>query len=475
MLRDILKKWGGQSVTPLELYTKMFHLGEGELQKKNEAPGSFKTNPVAYWKQDDRVKGHYRIMFEDTFEETLKELQEADFAILNGITYFGRKNVQAQASKMYALIFDLDEVTDKTLNAFLSGAIVGKAYPIPNYIVLSGHGIHLYYLFEQPVPLYPNIKLQLKELKYALTKKMWNAYTSELEDPQYQGINQGFRVVGGKTKSDAPLKRSEAYLINTHPYTLKQLNEFVPDEFQIDESKLWKESKLTLEQAKKKYPEWYQKVVVNGDKSPILWNIKEKVNGDNPYALYDWWKNQVLKGASYHHRYFAIMCLAIYGAKNDKPYEDVKKDAYELIPFLNSINPEDPFTEADCESALECYDLRYATFPIKDIEKISGIPITRNKRNYRKQEVHLMGARAIQEINDRVNETNWRDGNGRKSSEQKVVEWRVANPDGKKADCIKETGLSKPTVYKWWNSVPEVAFYRYTPAGVEVVYKESEK
>ena len=28
---------------------------------------------------------------------------------------------------------------------------------------------------------------------------------------------------------------------------------------------------------------------------------------------------------------------------------------------------------------------------------------------------------------------------------------KAGYPDGKKADCIRDTGLSKPTVYKWWS------------------------
>ena len=28
--------------------------------------------------------------------------------------------------------------------------------------------------------------------------------------------------------------------------------------------------------------------------------------------------------------------------------------------------------------------------------------------------------------------------------------WRLKNPLGTKAQCVRETGLSKPTVYKWW-------------------------
>ena len=44
------------------------------------------------------------------------------------------------------------------------------------------------------------------------------------------------------------------------------------------------------------------------------------------------------------------------------------------------------------------------------------------------------------------------EGRPKGSSQQKklVEEWRTAHPDGKKADCIRDTGLSKPTVYKWW-------------------------
>lgn len=39
----------------------------------------------------------------------------------------------------------------------------------------------------------------------------------------------------------------------------------------------------------------------------------------------------------------------------------------------------------------------------------------------------------------------------KRSAEQIVKEWRESHPDGKKADCIRDTGLSKPTVYKWWS------------------------
>lgn len=456
VLEDILVKWGACEVSPMEVYTDMFKLGEGYIQRSDEEPGEFKANPLVYYKNNSAVSGHYRILFEDTFAETLQEAQNADFSLLNGITYFGRKNVQEHASKAFALIFDLDGVTDATLNAFLSGSINGGAYPVPNYVALSGHGVHLYYLFEEPVPLYPYLKIQLKELKYALTEKIWNRYTSTEKKVQHQGINQGFRALGGKTKIDAAVPIVRPFSLNTHPFSLSQLCDYVSEDHRIDEAKVFRESKYTRAQAKQKFPEWYEKVVVNGDRTPKYWDIAGKVHGDNPYALYDWWKRQILEGASYGHRYFSIMALAIYGAKNDKSYEDVKEDAFSFVPFLNSINPSEPFTEDDCEVALECYDARYKTFPIKDIEKITGISIKRNKRNGQRQEDHLEEARAIRDIRMRRQGRSWRDGNGRPNgsgtAKDKVVAYRLEHPDSSVTEVARALNLSRTTVYKWWGS-----------------------
>ena len=483
MLEDVIKVWGGHEVTALDVYRDMFKFGEGYLQNENEEKGGYKANPIAYWRNEGKEHGHYRVMFEDTFEETLKELQEADFCILNGLSYFGRKNVQEHASKMFAMIFDLDGVTDKTLNAFLNGAYEVDAYPIPNYIILSGHGVHLYYLFEDPIPLFPNLKIQLKEFKYALTDRLWNAYTSTYKSRQKQGINQGFRVIGGKTKKDAPERRVRAFQLNTHPFTLTQLADYVPDAMKVDEKKLFRESKMSLKEAQKKYPEWYERVVIGKDKSKARWKIVEKVHGDNPYALYDWWKAKVREGAAYNHRYFCIMCLAIYGAKCNVPQEQVEKDAYEFVPFLNSINPAEPFTVSDAESALECYDHRYCTFPIKDIEIISAIPIERNKRNGRNQKLHLARARAVQMVDDPEGE--WRNKEGRPvgsgTKEQAVREYMEAHPEASVSEIAKALGMSRTTVYKYKDKEPvkmeeqiKIDYMVKLPDGTEVMV-ESEK
>lgn len=439
MLEDVLLSYGGIEVSAIEVYSDIFHLGDNKIQRFNEPNGVYKSNPLAYFKNDGFIKGHYRILFDDTFEDTLKELQDADFCIMNGLSYFGRKNLQEHASKIYAMIFDLDGVTDETLGNFLHSCFSDfSIYPLPNYIILSGNGIHLYYVFGFPISLYPNIKLQLKELKYALITKIWNRYTTNhWEKVQYQGINQGFRVIGGKTKIDGV--RVRAFRFNLNSYNLEQLNIYVPEEKRINETILWKESRLTLEEAKKKYPEWYEKRVVLGEKKGT-WICKKD--------LYIWWIRKIKEGASVGHRYFCIMCLAIYGVKSGISKGQVEKDALELMPFLDDISNVDPFTYDDIKSALECYDERYITFPIEDISKISGIPINKNKRNGRKQLQHIKVMNAIREIE--YPNGKWRNMDGRPDKQKLIIEWRKKHPEGKKIDCEKDLGVSRHTVLKWW-------------------------
>ena len=142
------------------------------------------------------------------------------------------------------------------------------------------------------------------------------------------------------------------------------------------------------------------------------------------------------------------MCLSIYGVKSGISKKQVEKDAIELMPFLNGMSDTEPFTENDIKSALECFDERYITFPIEDISKISGIAIEKNKRNGRKQAVHLERARAVQTID--YPEGEWRNTEGRPDKKKIIAEWQKSHPEGKKIDCHRETGLSRMTIDKWW-------------------------
>lgn len=474
MLSGTVEGWGGFAESPMDLYADVFRLGEGFIQCEGESPGSFKANPLIIGHSGgEGGRMHRKIMFEDTFADTLAEFQEMDWAFMSACTYFGRTNSAERQSKLCALVFDIDGVEDSNLNNFFSGAIVGGAYPVPQHIVLSGHGVHLYYVLEEPLDLYPNIKTQVKELKYALTRRLWNRYTSTIENPQYQGINQSFRVPGSRTKKGAPIPRCVAYRVNDNPVSIEDLNAFVEEPSRVDLGRRYPETRMTAEEARSRYPEWYERVVEGGERGQ--WVVKRD--------LFDWWVRKVSTGATYGHRYFCIMALAIYAAKcGIYDRDEVKSVAMGLVPYLDSLNPECPFTEADVDSALECLDGRYTTFPRSDIARLTDIEIPANKRNYRKQSEHMAVMRAIQGVVDP--ESRWRNRDGAPKKCDFVRSYAAVHPEANRSEIARALGVSRTTVVKWlkpgWRDEWEAAhsfkplnYSRCTPDGVlEVPVKE---
>lgn len=449
MLDDVLLGWGYAETSPMEAYTDIFRLGQGYIQKRDEPSGGYKTNPIIYFKNNHVGHGHYRIMFEDEFQSCLEEASRYDFAIMSGLTYFGRKATLENASKCYALAMDLDGVTDEKLNILLSWVCpVAKKAPYPNYIALSGHGLHLYWVFDKPLDLYPNIKKQLKAFKFALIQQIWNGDTSTIETPQYQGINQGFRPFGCKTKIDGVRVRVFKNVM-ARKYSVDEMNECLRDESaQIKLDKKFGLGNTPLEVAKERWPEWYEKRIVNRENTSH-WAVSSN--------LYYWYLEQIKKGATFGHRYFCILHLATIGRrcsiydekKNPNPvtFEQVRADAYSLKDSFNNLNSEEPFTDSDIEAALECFDWDFANSTIETVSSHVGFEIRRNeRRNGRPLEQHVKYMNGLKALKRSMGETV---ACGRKSKRQQIVEYVAQHPTDSPTDIARALGLSRTTVYKW--------------------------
>ena len=203
-------------------------------------------------------------------------------------------------------------------------------------------------------------------------------------------------------------------------------------------------SKLTLKEAAAKYPEWYDKRIVNKQRRGT-WVASK--------AVYDWWLNELKQKIVVGHRYYGVMVLAIYAKKCGLSREELEDDAFSLVDMLDRMTTEDEnhFTREDVLSALEMYNDNYITFPIDSISKLTAIHIEKNKRNYRKQAAHLARARAVQSIDYPNGEWRYHGGRPKGSVQQDTIkEWRKAKPEGTIKQCIEETGISKSTVYKYW-------------------------
>ena len=402
------------------------------------------------------------------------------------VSFFGKSRVAENARFLHAFAIDLDGVGVQELKNMLKQFRNGRdpklaadkwvSLPQPTFLVNSGTGFHLYYVLDQPIPLVPRIVPFVQEIKAMLTDYIWRDTVSTLEDVQHQGIYQPFRMPGTPTKLNGKAAGSK----------IKDKYEAVAFVHNGEDGKPWRCSldyllgyagvrggkdraelielmrtagRTPIERAKKLWPEWYQARIVEG-KAPGRWTCKRD--------LYDWWLGEVKTKATDHHRYWCLNVLAAYAKKCGIPYEELEADALALVPTLEDLTEREDnhFTEEHALAAIEAYyDPIIHKLTRDRIERRTAIELPKNKRNGRKQDMHLAGARAVQEVNDRFNGTNWREGNGRKPKADLVREYAAAHPDASHSAIARELGISRTTVIKWLHDAPEEVAETERPNG----------
>lgn len=447
-----------EEVEPYEFYREVFPEGSFERQGHYE---DNRGNGIALTIPQEGRKAKRHILTDGLAE--LPDLIDTDFTIISPISYFGLQRRGQNARYLYAMAFDLDGVGMPQLRDTLhqmNEDIIPKA----TFVVNSGTGLHLYYVLTEPIPMYPQNQKILKELKYALTRQIWNRFTSSIKEPQMQGILQGFRVVGSGSKlgRDYPVV---AYRYGS-AVELAKLLDYIPDSNGEQQriQALMQKSRLSLAEAKEKYPDWYERRVVKQERRG-RWTVKRD--------LYDWWLHRIEDEIKVGHRFYGIMTLAIYAKKCGIDEDELRDDAFGLLKRYDAMSVEDinRFTEDDIVSALEMYNEDYVTFPRDDIAKLSGLSMPINKRNGRKRADHI---KLMNLVRDEVNgNKNWRNKDGRPTEKRTIVKWRQMHPDGRKIDCIRDTGLSKPTVYKWWDAVEEYTSSKYFQDAVRLIVSRS--
>lgn len=428
-----------EEVDAFTFYRELFP--EGFLEREGEEV-SGKYRGVAVRICQGRAR---RFSISDGLEVLPQALQggSEEFWLASPVSYAGRSQKQDMARFLYAVAIDLDGVRTEQIGGIPRGLgamwnqIDHDVQPRPTYIVSSGNGLHMYYFLDKPLALYRNVVKQLQRFRHDLVRLVWSSYVTELwKKPQYESVTQGFRMVGTCTKNGG---RVRAWRTGER-VDIDYLNQWVQEKNRLTD--IHYQSSLTLAQAKEAYPEWYQVRIV--EKRPRgSWKVDR--------ALYDWWRDQKINEAETGHRYFYLMSLAIFATKCGITYEELEHDAWQAAIELRTKDlPGNPLTDADVIKALDMYNANYQTFPRRSIQAITGIPLPPNKRNGRKQVDHLKVARFVRDLNDETNGTDWRYHGGAPTKEEVVRAWREANPHGRKIDCERETGLSRPTVLKWW-------------------------
>lgn len=414
------------------------------------------------------------------------------------VSYFGKSRVAANARFLHAFAIDLDGVGVQELKNMLKQFRNGRdpkfaadkwvSLPQPTFLVNSGTGFHLYYVLDQPIPLIPRIVPFVQEIKAMLTDYIWRDTVSTLEDVQHQGIYQPFRMPGTPTKLNGKAAGSKikdkyevvAFVHNGedgHPWrcSLDYLLGYAGVRGGKDRAKLIElmrtAGRTPIERAKKLWPEWYQARIVEG-KAPGRWTCKRD--------LYDWWLGQVETKATDHHRYWCLNVLAAYARKCGIPYDELEADALALVPTLEglTVREDNHFTEDHALAAIEAYyDPIIHKLTRERIERRTAIELPKNKRNGRKQAVHLAIARTVQEFDDP--DGAWRNKDGAPTKADLVREYAAEHPDANHSEIARALGISRPTVIKWLKDVPKGAtepekpkpddlYEPYNPAMVEL-------
>lgn len=405
---------------------------------------------------EEQAIGFNRKSFHRGQEVLYQTIERSDnFVITSPVSYAGKNRTASNARELFALVIEVDSLIEKTgldelfyqweRSNYYKGKKTYEQSPRPTYIVCSGQGLHLYFVFDEPIPLFSNIYKQLTRAKRYLTTKLWTRYISTLHDNiQYEPINQPFRAVGTSAKE----KGVYALAFKTGGrYSINDLNSFLPLNKQIDYQK---RSDLSLEEAKEKYPEWYERRIVQ--KKPLK-------TGESTYyrhrAVYDNWKKRIIEEANVGKRYFCLEHLCALAVACQISQEELEKDIQEVADYFErlTVSEDNHFTQNDIISAMSTYKKPNVNAFRRKLEYITdktGIKLERAKRNGRTRLENIAIVHKLNELNREMN--LGKDKGGRPSKAHLVKEWRQNNPSGTKIQCERETGISRPTVLKHWDS-----------------------
>ena len=480
-------------IAPRDFYRTIFP--EGFLQAKGEEipwdePGGGKPNGIAiqitHERREVKTKtGRVResaVVSRFTLTDDLDGVDEIaadanaknEAVFMAPVSYFGKRRVGKNARFLHAFAIDLDGVGPEQLgnvlkqirNGYDPNLPMWTSLPQPTFIVNSGTGVHLYYVLDKPVPLVPKVVPFLQDFKEKLTDYVWRDTTSFLDEKQFQGIFQPYRMPGTPTKLNGKgpdskrVGKYEAVAFvhrdpdwSPHLCTLDHLMDFAGfKNNRRDRDELLElmrnGGRTPMERARGQWPEWHdRRIEKHGE--PGRWEDKRD--------LYEWWRRQVEEKATDGHRYWCLNVLAAYADKCGVPYEELEADALALVPHLESLTTraDNHFSAEDAFAAISSYgDGVIHRLTVDRIERRTQISMPRNKRNGRKQTVHLARARAVQQFDDP--DGSWRNADGAPTKEELVREYALAHPEASHSEMARALGVSRTTVIKWLKQQPKI-------------------
>lgn len=412
-----------KEVGAFEFYRDMFPQG---FLDKREAFTRGKYCGIAVQIEGQRKAKRYTLTDE---LDNLKDLLSSDaFTVISPLSYAGKTQKSEHQRDCYAIAIDLDNVVNDGkkpwgLIDLLSHIEKVGRIPAPTYIVASSkNNLHLYYLLEEPLPLFKTNKESLARYKTFLTRLIWNRYTTDSYNAiQQEPIGQGMRAVGTVSKDGKDRVRAFRY---GKRVTIDYLNSFVFEPG--NEIEVWNKTQ-------------------EGKGKPRA----ERKSTNSNIGFYNAYKEKLLDYTAEGRRYFGLMILAVIALKCGVSKEQLEKDALSFVPALDGFTEREDnhFREEDALKAITAYDVNHFMFMKREtIVRLSGVPFEPCKRKHRPQAQHMIYLNGMNALKRSMGEEF---ATGRPSKSEEVKRYIQEHPKDNVSKLARGCGVSRPTIYKY--------------------------
>lgn len=396
--------------------------------------------PVVFIDEDEDTKH----MVKMSVDEAIDQAVDRNDILLGGSTYFKNFVSKATAKDVHALIIDMDNVWAGVLQSAFQNDWNedDKELPKPTYIVNSGTGLHLYFLFDEPIPHYVCNSEKIDQLyrRLAVQQTTSRIYLQK----QVQWFGQDFRMAGSLNKYNW---RNEVFRVG-EKWDIDRLAQAVGME----------DTHFV------RYGEPRTRQLVKRERTK---NRTKRKGWRCNQGFYDYTLERCRNETKEGNRYMSFCALTVIAWKCNVPISKVEQDLKGLIPKYNK-GAKRQITEKEIEHALRMYNEKAMLTQRERLQDWIGWEYKpQTNRHYGKQ---VFKRKKSQEARDKgLKNTNlevrgwavrdamypdgeWRNKDGAPSKQEEVRAWRQLHPDGKPKDCMADTGISKNTVYRWWNT-----------------------
>lgn len=396
--------------------------------------------PVVFIDEDEDTKH----MVKMSVDEAIDQAVDRNDILLGGSTYFKNFVSKATAKDVHALIIDMDNVWAGVLQSAFQNDWNedDKELPKPTYIVNSGTGLHLYFLFDEPIPHYVCNSEKIDQLyrRLAVQQTTSRIYLQK----QVQWFGQDFRMAGSLNKYNW---RNEVFRVG-EKWDIDRLAQAVGME----------DTHFV------RYGEPRTRQLVKRERTK---NRTKRKGWRCNQGFYDYTLERCRNETKEGNRYMSFCALTVIAWKCNVPISKVEQDLKGLIPKYNK-GAKRQIIEKEIEHALRMYNEKAMLTQRERLQDWIGWEYKpQTNRHYGKQ---VFKRKKSQEARDKgLKNTNlevrgwavrdamypdgeWRNKDGAPSKQEEVRAWRQLHPDGKPKDCMADTGISKNTVYRWWNT-----------------------